>query len=293
MLDYRGLEALYTIFETQSFEVAAKQLNISQSAISQRLKALQNLYSDPLLKRTKPYTLSKLGIELISHYKKVHSLELNLKSDLKNYKQKTKISLAISRDSLETWFLPLITRSKLFNSNLVEVIANDQELTIEYLRQGLVNSCFATQKKSVAGCNVEFIGNFNYILVATNEFKKEYFTDSNIINNLIKAPTLIFDKNDKLLERFIYKHFNTKLKPENFHTMPSVRGFKEMALQGLAYGLIPEIDIKKELQQKKLIRLLSEYKWIMPVYFHYWNIDDIQLQKTFKNIITVAKKALR
>lgn len=102
MYDYKGLEALAAIIQYQSFDIAADRLNISQSAVSQRLKSLQNQLNDPILIRSIPYRPTPLGEYLLGHFKRVNLLESHLQSQIEKQKMQLKISVAISRDSLET-----------------------------------------------------------------------------------------------------------------------------------------------------------------------------------------------
>src|SRR5690348_3761604 len=114
MLDYRGIEALYTVQELQSFEAAAKKLHITQSAISQRIKSLESFYGEPVLTRTLPYQPTKLGKQLIGYYKRVSILEEDLEQQMKISSALPHISIAINRDSLETWFLDLTQETEIF-----------------------------------------------------------------------------------------------------------------------------------------------------------------------------------
>lgn len=56
-LDYKLLDALSAVIEVQSFDLAAKKLFISQSAISQRIKLLEENIGEPILIRKQPITL--------------------------------------------------------------------------------------------------------------------------------------------------------------------------------------------------------------------------------------------
>ncbi len=52
--DYRTLQALDSVIRERGFERAAQKLCITQSAVSQRIKQLENLFGQPLLVRTVP-----------------------------------------------------------------------------------------------------------------------------------------------------------------------------------------------------------------------------------------------
>jgi LysR family transcriptional regulator (chromosome initiation inhibitor) len=75
--------------------------------------------------------------------------------------------------------------------------------------------------------------------------------------------------------------------------VPSVAGFRQFALRGYAYGLIPEIDIRRDLQQKKLINIIPDKIWQMPLYWHQWTFENEKLQVFSNLVIKTATSILR
>ena len=75
--------------------------------------------------------------------------------------------------------------------------------------------------------------------------------------------------------------------------MPSVRGFKKYALLGYGYGLIPKLDILKELKNKKLLQLHADKVWKIPLYWHYWDIESKFYKKFNSDIIHHVKNRLQ
>ena len=89
----------------------------------------------------------------------------------------------------------------------LEIIADDQEITLDYLRKGLVSACASTTAQAITGCQSQFLGYFDYILVASPAFIKKYFHNKkNIKQKLLQAPSVIFDNKDYLHSRYL-KHF--------------------------------------------------------------------------------------
>ncbi|MCE2983357.1 MAG: ArgP/LysG family DNA-binding transcriptional regulator [Parachlamydia sp.] len=254
MLDYKGFEALYTVINLQSFELAAKKLLITQSAISQRIKGLEEIFRAPLLVRVLPYRPTGLGKQLLTHFKKISLLESALKKDIEASQAKQEIAVAINRDSLETWFLKLVgENNELFSDLQLEILADDQELTLDYFKNGKVSACVSTSGKEIAGGKAAFLGYMDYVLAASPTFVKKYFSKQTDIQSLLDAPAIKFDHQDNLHERYLEKFFGIDASECHFHVVPSVRGFKEFALHGFGYGLIPLIDMEKELRTKQLI----------------------------------------
>lgn len=287
MLDYRGIETLAKIVECNSFELASQVLFVSQSAISQRLKSLQTYYGDPLLIKGADYQLTQLGEVLVSHYRRVESLEVNLQSYLSDSDCLPQIHIAISRDSLETWFNTMLFENKLFDKYKIKIITDDQDHTLEYLKKGLCSICFSTQKDPLPNCQSIFVGTMDYRLVATKAFKKKHYFGK--VRDLLNAPALIYDKKDTLHYDYLAKNFDIRNENLNYHILPSVRGFKETVLRGYAYALLPEIDILDELKLGKLIELFPGKTWSMATYLHGWEFGS----KAYNGVIELLTEQCR
>lgn len=292
MLDYKGIEALFTVQDLQSFESAAKLLHITQSAVSQRIKGLERYYGKPVLTRKLPYRLTELGQQLVGHYKRLCMLECDVQKQIGKSSGKAHISVALNRDSLETWFFDFIEDSSVVSDVSLEVITDDQELTLDYLRNGLVSACLSTQEKEVQGGRVAFLGEMEYVLVASPDFAKKYFPRGKK-EELKKAPALRFDQKDRLHERYLEKFFDIDGRDLNYHVVPSVHGFRKFALLGHGYALIPKIDIVDELKNKKLVRLYKNKTWKVPLYWHYSNVESKFHKEFNQEIIEWAKIKLQ
>lgn len=73
--DYRTLQALDAVIRERGFERAAQKLCITQSAVSQRIKQLENLFGQPLLVRTVPPRPTEQGQRLLALLHQVELLE--------------------------------------------------------------------------------------------------------------------------------------------------------------------------------------------------------------------------
>lgn len=292
MLDYKGIEALYTVLELQGFEVAAKKLHITQSAVSQRIKALEVLYGEPVLVRTLPYQATRLGKQLIGHFKRICLLEEDLGRELKISESSPRFSIALNRDSLETWFLDILEESPIFQDIYLDVIADDQERTLEYLKNGRVSACLSTSEKAISNGEVHFLGEMEYLPACSPAFKKKHFFSENLKKSLKSAPAIKFDEHDKLHERYLEKFFNLDGRELNYQVVPSVRGFKKLALLGYGYALIPKLDIAQELQKKQLVQLCDK-TWKVPLYWHCWAIESQIYRQCNSEIIQRAIRKLK
>ena len=169
------------------------------------------------------------------------------------------------------------------------MIADDQELTLDYLKNGLVSACISSSGRKIQNGQAEYLGDMEYVLVAALEFIKKYFKEKCDKQNLQDAPAIRFDQSDRLLERYLEKFFDIEAKELKYHMIPSVKGLKMLTLSGYGYTLIPKIDIIQELKENRLVQLHVDKTWKTPLYWHYWDIKSKFYQKFNKDVIQWAK----
>jgi LysR family transcriptional regulator (chromosome initiation inhibitor) len=199
-------------------------------------------------------------------------------------------TIALNRDSLETWFLAEFGDGIALAEGTCEIIADDQELTLDYFKNGLVSACLSTQSKALKGAEAIYLGPMKYLMVATKEFLARYEWKRDAQAFFKNAPALQFDSNDNLHERYLKHYFPELDSVIPYQIIPSVAGFKKFALLGLGYGLIPEIDIIAELKNKKLINMLPNRLWEIHLYWHMWSIKSAWYEKINADIIRSAQK---
>ena len=270
--DYKLLDALSAVMAQQSFEQAAEKLFITQSAVSQRIKSLEQSIGQPVIVRGQPITVTVAGEKLLSHYKMVQQLENELVPDLLPDEpiKPVKISFAVNADSIATWFLDAI--APVLKSNLVELdlIVKNETKTIEKLRSGEAVGAVTSHKKPLPGYQSFELGQMEFILVASPEFKQRYFADGMTKQTLRQAPGISYDAIDNMHVRFMSQHF--KIEPSDYycHRVRSSEAFVDLAKRGVAYCLAPRLQIKQQLVSGELINLCPEKVFIQKLYWHSW-----------------------
>jgi len=113
--DSDALECLAAIVEEGGFERAAVRLSITQSAVSQRLRALEAQVGTVLLVRSRPVKATSAGRLLIKHAVQMRLLRADLETDLKDLAPSTgavredeRISIAVNADIIATLALPAL-----------------------------------------------------------------------------------------------------------------------------------------------------------------------------------------
>src|SRR5437762_914908 len=199
--DPDALECLAAIVEEGGFERAAQRLSISQSAVSQRLRALEARVGTVLIVRSRPLRPTSAGHLLLKHTKQLRLLRADLERDLKELapsstgggREEERIPIAINADSIATWALPAL--NDLARQGLpLEIIADDQDFTQEWLREGQVLGCVTTLKQALRGCKVVPLGAMRYIAVAEAAYARERLPQGLTAHNFREQPFIAFNR---------------------------------------------------------------------------------------------------
>ena len=292
--DYKLLAALAEVIELQSFELAAKKLFISQSAISQRIKTLEEHVGQPVLIRNQPLIATLAGEKLLSHYKKVKQLEHELVPILSPEKpvKPMKVTLAVNADSIATWFIEAIT--PVLREHLVELdlIIEHEERTLDQLKRGQAIGAVSVIETPLKGYRSFMLGKMEYCLVASQGFADKYFANGVNQASLKMAPAISYDHKDDMHVRYIAKHFNLAASEYYCHSVRSSEAFVELVKQGVAYCLLPKLQIEQELVTGQVINLCPEKELIETLYWHSWVLVKGVNKKISEQIVSFGREKL-
>lgn len=285
MIDYRLLEALSAVIETGGFERAAEQLHLTQSAVSQRIRQLENLQGQPVLIRTQPPVATDLGRRLNNHLQQVRLLE----HDLTQADQPLSIRLTANADSMATWLPKALSKAQSSHRFNFDLIVEDQDIGLKRMRDGEVMACICAQSQSVNGGRVQPLGVLRYRALASPDFMQRYALSDN--DALARAPCLIFNHDDRLQHRFLADQGLTG--PRRVHRCPTSEGFVRMAQAGLGFGMMPELQVTDALELGQLVDIRPGYHLDVPLYWHYWQTESAALAELRRAVTQHAGQVLR
>ena len=201
-------------------------------------------------------------------------------------------NIASNADSLATWLIGAIGDVCHEYNVAVNFRLVDENRSINYLKDGEVFGALSTHEHALPGCTLDKLGDIQYLLVASPSFIKRYFFEGINEQSLARAPAVAYDQKDDMHIKYIEQTFGLKGGSYPCHTVRSSEAFVNFAKQGLAYCLIPKLQIQAELTSGVLVNLMPEHPIIRTLYWHHW----ILLKGVFKEfstaIITRAKQAL-
>lgn len=256
MLDSRCLEALAAVIRLGSFERAAEDLGLTQSAVSQRIKRLESQFGEPLLVRSKPVVATAAGDRVFQYILNARLMERDLRVDgAEGPAQFERIRIAVNADSLATWFADVPARLFRGFGLLSDLVLDDETRTLEALKAGHVLISIGTRADAMPGLKSHRLGALTYFPVASPGFVDRFFPDGVTVAALKRAPAVIYGRHDELHHLFLEKHY--RIGPGDFphHVLPSSEGFVVAARQGIAYALCAEPQVRAPIAEGALVRI--------------------------------------
>ena len=292
MLDYKLIEALALVAQGGGFDKAATALHITQSAVSQRVKLLEEQMGQILVARTAPPRLTSAGRNLLKHYLQVKRLEDDLFGEMAQQAGYTPIAVALNADSLATWFLDAIQSFVVKEDVLLDIRVDDQEQTHQLLKDGAVVGCISTKEQPLQGCRIDYLGQMNYQMFASPEFAKKWFPLGLTLADVCSAPAIIFNRKDELHKKLFQLVLGQVPDSIPTHYVPSAEKFVDFIGMGLGYGMLPRQQSAPFTKNGRLVDLAPAHTIPVKLYWHCWNLNSKLLVKFTRQLILGAKALL-
>ena len=294
MLDYKLLQALAMVVQAGGFDRAATALNLTQSAVSQRVRLLEDQIGQILLARTTPPRPTAVGKRLIKHYHQVAQLEAELAeaADFIGSPGYRSLAIGINADSLATWFVTAVAPCLQRLPLVLDVRVDDQDETHRMLRDGEVAGCISTRATPVQGCRMSALGRMTYRLYAKPGFARRYFPKGIRAAAVNEAPALIFNRKDRLLHRLLKDEIDLGTDCFPRHYLPSSEKFVDWIAAGLAYGMLPDRQASPLVEQGRLIDLRPGAAVEVALYWHCWTVATKSLEGLTQALVEGARQML-
>lgn len=288
MLDYPALQALSAVVREGSFERAATALRITPSAVSQRVRGLEERLGAVLVVRGAPCLPTDVGRALCAHVDRVHLLEADLGIDGAAAGAPTVLKIAVNADSLATWLPPALAGFGRSGDVTLDLTLDDEAHTAERLRSGEVVAAVTADPEPVQGCRTLALGRLVYAACASPDYCARYFPRGVVDERtLARAPKLRFDRRDGLQIRWTREaHGCAPAAPT--HWVPSTHGFLDLALAGLAWGLQPVWLAGTHLGAGRLVELPPGLRIDVPLFWTVSRLPSASLHRLTEAVRAAA-----
>ena len=298
--DPDALECLAAIWEEGGFERAAQRLNITQSAVSQRLRALEAQVGTVLIVRSRPLKVTTAGQLLLKHTKMLRLLRADLENDLRELapsangggREEERVSVAINADSIATWAMPAL--NGLARQGLsIEVITDDQDFTHEWLREGQVLGCVTSLNQALRGCRMEALGLMDYVAVGQADYVGQHMPQGLSAHQFAQIPFIAFNRKDDMQREFVAQAFGLRRVTLKQLFVPSSEGQVRAVLAGWGLSVLPYPLVQPLLERGELVNVVPHHRLPVALYWHCWNLQSDVLDSLSQALREGAAGALR
>lgn len=297
LADPEQLAALAAVVEGGTFEAAARALHVTPSAVSQRIRALEQTVGQVVVQRARPCLPTPAGRVLLRLARQVRLASSEAEAALHPPESErwTHLAVALNADSLESWFSPVISEVARWGDTVLVLHVEDQALSAGLLRSGTVMAAVTSNPDAVQGCSVQPLGTMRYLAVASPEFRDRWFPRGLTVGALHAAPMVRFNDKDhlqaELAEVLVRRVKVTDSTPEQMpptHHVPGETAYMEAVRSGLGWGGVPELHMGDDLETGKLVLLSRRLHLDVTLYWQRWRLESAALDRLTETVCRAA-----
>ena len=284
------LETLAAVIDAGTFDAAARRLGVTPSAVSQRIKSLEQELGRVLVVREKPIRATESGEPLVRLARQLALLEHDAGEQLGiEGGASFAVPIAVNADSMATWLLPAFARVSAERAIVVDLHLDNQEHTAALLASGSVMAAVTAQAQPVPGCTTTPLGGMTYRPVATPAFTARWFPGGVDAASLALAPLVDFDRKDDLQGQYLRSVAGDASPPR--HYVPASADFARAIALGLGWGMLPDAQAAG-LADGSLVELDPGAAVTVQLYWQQWNLRSELLDAVAASVLQEARTAL-
>ncbi|MEO6956202.1 MAG: LysR family transcriptional regulator ArgP [Antricoccus sp.] len=285
MLDQ--LLTLATAIDEGSLESAARKLLITPSAVSQRIKAMEQQAGQVLMLRTRPLLPTDAGLAYVRLARQVAQLSAEAMREIDATHDSLIVPLAVNADSMATWLLQALAPLAAQHHVVFDLHRDDEEHSANLLRSGTTMAAITARVEPVQGCRVTRLGRMRYRAFAHRTIAATYFAGGVSSAALAEAPVVSFDRKDDLQYRYIKRFTRRAIAPPT-HYIPASHDFARAIEIGLGWGMLPQ----DQASHPELVDLTPNVTVDVTLYWQRWKIDSRILDLVTDAVGSAARAAL-
>ncbi len=293
-IDRSQLATFAAVLRHGSFDAAGRAMHITPSAVSQRIRQLEERMGQVLVQRATPCIATQAGQVLQKLAEQVALLETEAVRTLGGTAGtgRVRMPIVVNMDSLESWFLSMYTHLADSAALRIDISVEDQDCSASLLREGAVVAAVTADSRAVQGCDVVPLGVMRYLAIASPAFASQYFADGPVDAAFAAAPMVIYNRKDGLQDRFISQFSGTPAAPDR-HCIPSAVGFIEAARRGMGWCMVPEQMAKPAMARGEVIEIVPGSALDVPLFWQRWSLSSPALNQLTEAVLRAARENLR
>src|SRR5436189_6224933 len=258
LLDSRQLRAFCVLARTGSFTETARELHLTQSAISHSMKALEGDVGCRLLDRVgKKVLLTQAGEQLLQHTEKILLEMVNARASLQQLGKwgRSRLRIGASTTACQ-YILPAVLRElkESFPQGLISVEPGDTPEAIALLRENRIDLALALEPKNEE--KMEFLPLFADELVFLMSPSHPWALAGQITREEIARQHYVLYNKNSYTFRMVEAYFRAEdMVLNTVIEFGSMEAIKELVKLGLGVSILAPWIAQKELHEKSLVSL--------------------------------------
>lgn len=291
MLELTQMQTLVAVSEAGSFSRAAEQLNVTQSAISQSIKNLENKIGVTLFKRAgKRVFLTAEGeklFEISSEYILKVSRALD---DIKDSKTEMvgKLRIGTLTGVGKSWLSrKVVDFSKKYPDLNIELYLGFPEQLLKDFENYKLDAIVVPEYAAPQIGEKVLIGNELLTLVFpdSEEFN---ITESINLDELLEYPLILFEENDSLFSKWCFKIFKKRITSQNKRLIINSHGnMLEAVSKGIGMAVLPTHVINRSPYIGSVKTLGEKFTQLNQKFYfvHHKEGEEVQRMMSFKTML--------
>ena len=257
-IDSRQLRAFVALARTGSFTLAAKELFLSQSAVSHSMKALETDVGCRLFDRVgKKVLLTQAGESLLHHADKILQEMTTARAGLQQLGKWGVGRLRIGASPTACQYvLPAVLREfkESFPKCLITIDPGDTLEAIEAVRENKIDLAITLEPRNEEQLEFHplFTDELNFLVGAMHPWA----SDGHVIRNEIPRQNYVLYNKNSYTFRMVQDYFRQEdMVLNTVIELGSMEAIKELVKLGLGVGILAPWIAQKELQERSLVSL--------------------------------------
>lgn len=279
------LQTLVAVADEGTFEAAARRLHITPSAVSQRIRALEQVAGAVVVQRSSPVRPTAAGEILLRLGRQRAALE-NEALDRLGLRDGgvEELAVAINADSLATWFGGVLAEVSTWPDVALRLRVEDQAHSSTLLRSGAVVAAVTADPVAVQGCSVTPLTRMRYLPLCTPALRERHRKGRGV--DLAMMPSVRFnDRDDLQVELLRARGIDG---PAVVHEVPSSESFVTAVASGLGWGMVPMAQARELLDRGELVPVLHNQAVDVQLHWQAWRLRTERLDRLTRAVAAAA-----
>lgn len=285
------------VVDEGTLDAAARRLHLTPSAVSQRVKTLEQQLGQRLLVRSRPVRATDVGAAVVRFARRYEVLAHEVATELGEVADgvRTRLTIAVNADSLATWLLTAIARFCESRDVEIELVRLDQDRTVDLLESGAALAAVTSRAEAVSGCRSTPLGQMAFVAMAAPTWLERWAPgqDPAAIDpaTLARMPRIDYDRDDSLQLDWL-RHHGVGGTHSPRHLVPSTHDIARAVELGLGWALVPELQAEELADAGRLVRLAGPTV-PTPLFWQRWKGGSSLLDALTEEVVSEARRRLR